>query len=315
MTRAAAPKIVCAGMAVLDQVFRVERFPAANVKARASAFFSVVGGCAANAAIAIARLGGHAKLAGVLGAPSDDEIGDRILSGLAREGIDCRSTVRMAGTTSTISSILVDAAGDRMIATHCDQRLFTAAVGDPRALVRGADAVLVDNWLPHLVVPICAAARQRALPVIVDGDGPIPESSELLMLATHLIFSAEALRATAARDDLGEALARIAERVPGFVAVTDGANDMLWLDGNALHRLPAFPVVATDTLAAGDVFHGAFALALAEGRREPDALRFAAASAAIKCTRCGGGQGAPDRAEVEAFMSQLPDAGIPPEVE
>jgi len=305
MTRGEAPTILCAGMAVLDEVFRVERFPSATVKAQASAFFSVVGGCAANAAIAIARLGGRAELAAVLGGAPDDEIADRILSALAREEVACRATVRVIGATSTVSSILIDGSGDRMIATHCDERLFTATVDDPQALVAGADGVLVDNWLPDLVVPICAAARQRAIPVIVDGDGPMSDTSELMSLATHIVFSAEALRATAGRDDLGHALARMATRAAGFVAVTDGANDILWLDGSALRRMPAFVVEVKDTLAAGDVFHGAFALALAEGRREAEALRFAAASAAIKCTRDGGGQGAPNRAEVEAFLAAV----------
>jgi sulfofructose kinase len=70
--------------------------------------------------------------------------------------------------------------------------------------------------------------------------------------------------------------------------------------------MPAFPIQPVDTLAAGDVFHGAFALALAEGRAEIDAMRFAAAAAAIKCTRFGGISGAPGRAEVEALVTARP---------
>jgi sulfofructose kinase len=89
----------------------------------------------------------------------------------------------------------------------------------------------------------------------------------------------------------------------GFLAVTNGADDILWWDDGAPQRLPVFAVEAVDTLAAGDVFHGAFALALAEGRRGTDALRFAAAAAALKCTRFGGGSAAPTRAEVEALLA------------
>ena len=129
------------------------------------------------------------------------------------------------------------------------------------------------------------------------------ETDQLVTLATHLVFSAEGLRATTGRDDLGEGLQRIGAHTQAFLAVTDGANDILWHEGRALRRLPVFAVDAVDTLAAGDVFHGAFVLALAEGRGELDALRFAAATAAIKCTRFGGGAGAPNRAEVEAFLA------------
>src|SRR5215475_6095094 len=116
----AGQRILCAGMAVLDEVFRVERFPAANAKAQASDFLSMVGGCAANAAVAISRLGGRPELVAALGAPPVDAIGDRILSGLAQDGVACRP-VRVAGAISAISSVVVDAAGERIIATRCDE--------------------------------------------------------------------------------------------------------------------------------------------------------------------------------------------------
>jgi len=296
-----APTILCAGMAVLDEVFRVDRFPAANSKAQAGEFASVFGGCAANAAVAITRLGGRAQLAAALGDSADD-VGERILKVLAREGVACPGIVRVAGATSTVSSILVDAAGDRIIVSHCDERLFAAVPTDPAGLVAHIDAVLADNWLPDLVAPICEVARARGIPVIIDGDGPMPDASVLIRLATHLVFSAEGLRATTGIDDLAAALCHIGARTHAFLAVTDGANDILWLDGDVLARMPVFAVAAQDTLAAGDVFHGAFALAVAEGMREGAALRFAAAAAAVKCTRFGGGAGAPNRAEVEALL-------------
>jgi sulfofructose kinase len=291
-------------MAVLDEVFRVPRLPAANTKEIASAFASVVGGCAANAAVAIVRLGGAAELAAALGDPLQDEIGARILAALEREGVGCSGLVRRAGASSTISTILVDASGERAIATRCDERLFGAAVADAGKLVAHVDAVLADNWLPDLVLPICAAARERGLTVVLDGDGPMSTESELLTLATHVVFSAQALRATTGDEDLGSALARLGPRLPAFLAVTDGADDIRWWDGRAVQAMPVFAVAARDTLAAGDVFHGAFALALAEGANEIAALRFAAAAAAVKCTRFGGGAGAPRRPEVEALLAQ-----------
>jgi sulfofructose kinase len=295
------PTILCAGMAVLDEVFRVERLPAANAKAQASAFMSVVGGCAANAAVAIVRLGGRAQLACALGA-EDDGIGERILAALMQDGVAPTGVVRVAGATSTVSGIFVDSGGDRTIVSRCDERLFSAVVDDTAALVADVAAVLADNWLPDLVVPICAAARAHGIPVVIDGDGPMAENHELLRLASHVVFSAEALRVITGRDDLGDALRGIARHAAGFLAVTDGANDILWLDHGGIRRMPVFSVVAIDTLAAGDVFHGAFALALAEGSGEVAALRFAAAAAAIKCTRFGGGAAAPSREEVEAML-------------
>jgi sulfofructose kinase len=100
-------------------------------------------------------------------------------------------------------------------------------------------------------------------------------------------------------------LGRIAAVTPSFVAVTDGPRDVLWRDGENLRQSQVFAVVAVDTLGAGDVFHGAFALALAEGRDERAAMRFAAAAAGLKCTRLGGSAAAPFRAEVESLLAAV----------
>jgi sugar/nucleoside kinase (ribokinase family) len=172
--------------------------------------------------------------------------------------------------------------------------------------VATADAVLADNRFPEFVLPICAAARARGIPVVLDADKPTRATDSLLRIATHVVFSAEGLRATAGTDDPAAGLERIAALSGSFLAVTDGAQGVFWLAPGRQRkgrRMSAFPVRPIDTLAAGDVFHGAFALALAEGRAEADALRFAAAAAAIKCTRFGGITGAPGRAEVEAFLA------------
>jgi sulfofructose kinase len=88
-----------------------------------------------------------------------------------------------------------------------------------------------------------------------------------------------------------------------WVAVTNGAEGVFFREGGAVLHEPAFPVAAVDTLGAGDTWHGAFAVALADGKTEREAVRFASAAAAIKCTRFGGRDGAPSRAEVEAFLA------------
>src|SRR5581483_11138073 len=92
------PAILCTGIIVLDEVFQVESFPPPDGKVQATGFFVVNGGCAANAAVAIARLGGRAMLAGPLGGPAgEDGNGDRVLAALAREGVDCSGCQRVPG--------------------------------------------------------------------------------------------------------------------------------------------------------------------------------------------------------------------------
>jgi len=299
------PRILCAGIIVLDEVFRVDEFPQPDGKVQAQEFFVVNGGCAANAAVAIARLGGRAALAGPMGGPAgEDENGDRVLKALARENVDCTACQRIGGFATALSAIFMNARGDRTIVTYRDERIAAAPPDDPERVVNAADAVLADNRYPGFVRPICEAARRRNLPVVLDGDRPTIEDDPLFRVASHVIFSCECLRETTGVADLGEGLRRIAGRTDAFLAVSNGPDDIVYLDRGRVCRLPVFKIAAVDTLGAGDVFHGGFVMALAEGRTEVDAMRFGAAVAGIKCTRIGGSAGAPRRAEVEAFMAR-----------
>ena len=299
-----APRILCAGIIVLDEVFRVDEFPQPDGKVQAKGFFVVNGGCAANAAVAIARLGGRAALAGPMGGPAgEDENGDRVLKALARENVDCAACQRIGGLATALSAIFMNTRGDRTIVTYRDERIAAAAPDNPEQIISAADAVLADNRYPEFVRPICEAARRRNLPVVLDGDRPTIEDDPLFRVASHVVFSWECLRETTGIADLGEGLLRIAGKTDAFLAVSNGPDDIVYLDEGRVRRLPVFKIAAVDTLGAGDAFHGGFALALAEGRSEVEAMRFGAAVAGIKCTRIGGSAGAPKRPEVDAFLA------------
>jgi sulfofructose kinase len=140
--------------------------------------------------------------------------------------------------------------------------------------------------------------------VIVDVDRAMSLREGLLTASSHLVFSSEPLQETAGIANDGEALKKIAKLTPSFLAGTRGPQGTIWLDENqTLQQTPAFQVHTVDTLGAGDVFHGAFALAITEKQDLRQALRFASAAAALKCTRFGGAFAAPQRAEVEELLS------------
>lgn len=296
-----AARILCSGIGVIDQVFRVPYVPRGEGKTRAHDFISVAGGGAVNAAIAIARLGGVAQYAGPLG---DDPLGDRIIAALAAEGIDCSGCVRVDGAGTPVSAVLVDPQGERTIIHHRARALSGAVPACPAELVAAADAVLADDHFPQFSTPVCIAARRRGLPVVLDIEKRVAAAEPLFAAATHRIFSRTGLLITLGLDqattaeELACALARLASGADAFFAVTDGARPIQWCSGETRGQVPVFPVEVVDTLAAGDVFHGAFALALLEGGDSVEALRFAAATAALKCTRFGGGAAAPTREEV-----------------
>src|SRR5688500_7897036 len=98
--------VLCAGIAVQELIFRGEAFRPPGGKARASRYLSVNGGCAGNAAIAVARLGGAARYVGPLGGDGDPAT-DSILAQFAREGVDAARVVRIAGAVAPVSAILV----------------------------------------------------------------------------------------------------------------------------------------------------------------------------------------------------------------
>lgn len=303
-TGARPRRIACAGIAVIDNVYRVDRFPVPNTKTRAAEFTQILGGCAANAAVAVTRLGGDARLIAPIGGPKTHDLtGDSILARLTRENVDASCIVRVDGAISSVSSILIDRHGERLIVNTRHPKLDDARPADPDRAIAGVDALLIDNRFPDFVLPVAQAAQAQGMTVVLDADKAATTTDGLLRAATHIVFSADVLRAFAETDDLADALFMAATRTTALVGVTDGRDDMLWLESRKLHRLAAFRVDVVDTLAAGDVFHGAFALALAEGRHLREAMQFAAATAALKCTRFGGGSSCPTRAEVDDFIA------------
>jgi sulfofructose kinase len=297
------PKILCSGIAVQDILMRVQSFPAPGTKVAASEFIITGGGCAANAAVTIARLNGRAAFAGPLGS-STDAVSNRILSDLQKEGVDCSGVERVDGVSAPVSLILLDTAGEKTIATRRGFKLGDAFPKDAAKLVADAAAVLVDNRFPEFVTAVCRAAHARKIPIVIDLDQATNLDDPLLALGTHVVASAEALLGMAGSDDYEKALKALAGHLSGFVAITDGPKGVYWLEGGELRHLPAFKVDVIDSLGAGDAFHGGFTQALVEGRPLLDMLRFASATAALKCTKFGGASAAPTRAEVDAFLKR-----------
>jgi sugar/nucleoside kinase (ribokinase family) len=288
---------------VQDIVFRVDEFPPPGGKAMTDQFMIVSGGCAVNAAIAVARLGGRARYSGPLGDEKDNS-SNQLIAAMQNEGIDTTGIVRVADAAIPVSGIMIDATGERIIVTYRDRRIEAARPLDPDALVSGATILLADNRFPEFVRPICEAARRRGMKVVLDADRPTVEGDPLFGISTHIVFSSECLRETTGEADLSVALQRMTPRTKAFLAVSDGPSPVRYVANGSLRTMPVFRVDAIDTLAAGDVFHAGFALALAEGCDELAALRFGAAAAGIKCTRFGGSMGAPVRAEVDELLKR-----------
>jgi sugar/nucleoside kinase (ribokinase family) len=300
------PRILCIGMPVRDLTFRIQELPGRGLKVNASHFDEIAGGNALNAAIGIVRLGGRASICGPMG-DSRETSAKYIFEKLAHEGIDTKHVVHMPGLVTPISSIMIDPSGERTIVTFRDPELWKVHLPATDTLLRDCAAILTENRCAEFCTDLCAEARKRGIPVVVDVDRAMSMREGLLTASSHLIFSSEALQATAGVADDAVALRKIAKLTPSFLAGTRGPRGTIWLDERQeLRETPAFPVHTVDTLGAGDIFHGAFTLAITENQDIPDALCFASAAAALKCTRFGGAFACPQRPEVEALLEDQP---------
>jgi sulfofructose kinase len=313
-------RVICVGHAALDRVFSVDSWPAGSGKIAAHRFWESGGGMAANAAAAIARLGGDAVFWGPTG---DDAIATAIHAQFVADGVDATYLRAFAGRTSSHSAVIVDDRGERLVVGLRGSALQAPADWLPLEQVAFAGALLADVRWPDGARRALQAARSAGIPAILDAEIAAAEILEALARAAdHVIFSQRGLEAYAGGDTEGglrKALANGAK----LAAMTSGEAGVRWIESAApldVRYCPAFAVDTIDTLAAGDVFHGAYALALAEGQRIGDAMRFAAAAAAIKCSRPGGRGGAPVRGEVEVLLENgtqdagptSPDTGLRP---
>jgi sulfofructose kinase len=297
-------RVICVGHAALDRIYRIDAFPPEPTKVRALEHVEAGGGMAANAAAAIARLGGKAELWSRVG---DDAAGTAIRAGLKADRVDVRYVQAFEGARSSTSAIIVDGRGERLIVGQRDAGMPSGTSWLPLERVREADAVLGDvRWLEG-VRAVFTRARKDGVPTVLDIDlGAREALAGLIKLTDYAIFCAPALREFASGRSDEERLAHILTLGALHAGVTLGREGYLWREREDGGHVPAFSVTVTDTTGAGDAFHGAFALMLAEGRRASDSARLAAAAAALKCTRLGSRAGLPTRPELEAFLDKTP---------
>lgn len=297
-------KILCIGNAVLDQIFSVSSMPVTAGKHFATAFLEVGGGPAATGSVAIARLGGDATLWSRIG---EDSAGNTIVAELKDYGVSLEGLTRLKGVTSSIAAVIVNPEGERMIVNYVDPKLPQGVPGWLQLdAVKNFNCVLADVRWPAAAAAVLAKARENGVPTVLDADLS-PETSALsalVSLADHAVFSEGGLRQYTGEENPLAGLEKAASENTGIPYVTLGEKGCMWIDGGNRHFVPAFQVQVVDTTGAGDVFHGAFALALAEGMQGAEAVRFATGAAALKCTMQGGRAGIPNRNSLNAFLAE-----------
>ncbi|WP_027876960.1 PfkB family carbohydrate kinase [Meiothermus cerbereus] len=277
-------KVLTVGWANLDQRYYVEEFPPRASRTGVRAYRETIGGPAAVAALAVARLGGAAHL---LSRRGDDAAGERLQELLEAEGV---KTHFQLGAATPVSAVLVTPEGERFIFPY-RPALPEELLLSQEDLLGEARALLLDGRWATAGYRLGQAARARGLPVVLDLDRDREEDWRLIQVATHVVASEELALKKGGVDAL---LAQL-QALEVFAAVTLGAEGVAYAGG----RVAAHKVHVRDTTGAGDVFHGAFTLAVAEGQTELEALEFASAVAALHCANAA----PPHRNELEAFLA------------
>lgn len=294
--------MACVGHAALDHVFDIDAMPAEPTKTLARAYGARPGGMSLHAAVAASRLGATARLLGRVG---EDASAEFLRRRLATEGVQADGLETVRGASTSLAAVIVDATGARQIFIHRGDALMHAHPLDTRQLA-GADVVMADTRWPEGAAAALQWARANGVPSLLDGDVAPPAVLERLVpLARWVAFSEPGCDQWARGRSREEALAAALALGCELALVTLGPDGARWIErGEAPRQVPAPPVQARDTTAAGDVFHAALAVALGEGRATAAAVAWACAAAAFKCERGGGAEGAPTRAQLDTWLRQ-----------
>jgi len=292
------PLVVCLGSVVMDHTFYVDDVVQPPSKNRARSYTIGAGGLAANASIAVARLGGNCIFWGRVG---DDLNGRPLLSALAEQGVDVSHCRLAPGGRTPVSAVLVDPVGERSIYSYRGDQLGTDPDWLPLELIENAQCFLCDPRWPEGAGRALDYARSKGVPTVIDGEKT--ETRILLDLiprVDHAVFSVPGLTNFAPGLKPADALRKAIDVGCQVAAVTQGEKGTLWMtrEDTRPRRTPAFRVHATNTTGAGDVFHGAYAQAIAERQPIEAVMRFSSAAGALRA-RDGA---TPDRAMLEELM-------------
>jgi sulfofructose kinase len=303
MARTAKIDVLGLGAVAVDDLIYVDAYPPPDSKARVLRLERHCGGLAGTALVAAARLGARCAYAGLMGS---DELSTFALARLEREGVDVSAVERRRSAGPVHSHIIVDQQhGTRNIFSYRPQ-VVGASLRPPAALIKSCKVLLVDHIGVRGMIRAARIARGAGIPVVGDIERDVdPLFRQLLELADHLIMSkAFAERLTGARAPK-KAVGELARPDRQVAVVTCGAEGCWYLAqgwSQPKHQ-PAFRVKVVDTTGCGDVFHGAYAFALARGMTLEERIRLAAATAALKATEAGGQAGIPSLRAVRRYLN------------
>ncbi|AHB11084.1 PfkB family carbohydrate kinase [Zymomonas mobilis] len=293
-------RIACLGISVQDRLYYISTLPRIGGKYVARDYQEVGGGPAATAAVAAARLGAIVDFFGRVG---DDYLGMQLVKELENFNVNTQNVQHCFNARSSQSAILVDDNGERIIINYPSPDLSNEVDWLLATDFSHYDMLLADvRWMDGAMIAF-QQARKAAIPTLLDADITPQDIRPLIELADHIVFSEPALYRLTEDNNIFQALRKAAYLTSGKLYVTAGEKGCFWLENDNVYHQSAFSVKVKDTTGAGDVFHGALAVFLSQKLPTAQAVRYANAVAALKCTRKGGRLGIPTFKEMTEFLA------------
>ncbi|MFA6289189.1 MAG: ribokinase [Opitutaceae bacterium] len=299
------------GSANVDMIMKVNRLPERGETVTDGVFMQTFGGKGANQAVAAARAGGDVRFVACLGR---DAFTPAMVENFRRDGLNLDGVRFVDDLPSGSALVMIDGVGMNYltVAPGSNAALSPDQVADEWSRISSSGLILLQMEIPaETNREILKRAREAGIPVMLNYAPAHSIHPDLLAGLDTLIVNENEAAALSGIEPSDQATAERAVRALAAmgarcVILTLGAAGSLIFEAGQVIRVPAFPVKAVDTTAAGDTFCGALGVALLDGRPLPEAVRFATAAAALSVTRFGAQPSIPTRIETDHFIQLHP---------
>jgi len=291
------------GICATDYLCIVPKYPELDEKTEAIDFSLQGGGPVATALVTLARLGCKTTFIGRIG---DDANGKFLLNEFAREDVDTTGIIVDRSTPTNQAFIWIDQqTGKKSIVLNNRQYQKVLPSEIKLEHVRSAKYLLVDGRDTEATFQLIKWSKEQGIKIIIDAGSPRNRMGELLGLVDYPVVSENFCQKYLKLKDYKKAIKNFLYHGAEAAVVTCGSRGCYGGDKTGIYYQPAFQVDVVDTTGAGDVFHGAFIFGLLKNWELSKILKFASATAAIKCNALGGRSGIPDFTSVNKFLQKF----------
>ena len=291
------------GNAAVDELIYIDGFPQPDMKISVREMQRQGGGLVATALVAAARQGIQTAFCSLIGS---DELSTFTLEELAKENVDCSPCVLSEKGVPYHAWILVDVKNQTRTILYQHGNVEPPAEAITELLISRCKVLLIDHHVPTAGLKAAKIARKLGIPVVADLETEqIPGLHELLKNIDHLVLSSSFARQLSGKQELEDVVTELSNKQRASCVITAGAQGCWYSEfGGVVNHFPAFEVQVVDTTGCGDVFHGVYAAALAQGKSVVEAIETATAASAIKAGFPGGRAGIPGAKRITQFLSE-----------